>query len=128
MGRPQNLRSILSQNIRRNRTSLHLTQVKLAEYAKISVPHMLDIEYCKTWVSDNTLNKIARVLDVEAYELLIPEQPKEVKKPVKKKKKSIMRKASDLIYAKKRELTKKTGETLSDLVHDLITALEDIES
>jgi transcriptional regulator with XRE-family HTH domain len=65
------LRKILSKNIRTARENLHITQARLAEYAGISLPYLLDIEYCKTWVSDKTLTNIARALNVEAYELLI---------------------------------------------------------
>lgn len=65
------LRKILSKNIRTARGNLRITQAQLAEYAGISLPYLLDIEYCKTWVSDKTLTNIARALNVEAYELLI---------------------------------------------------------
>jgi transcriptional regulator with XRE-family HTH domain len=65
------LRKILSENIRTARENLRITQARLAEYAGISLPYLLDIEYCKTWVSDKTLTNIARALNLEAYELLI---------------------------------------------------------
>jgi transcriptional regulator with XRE-family HTH domain len=66
------LRKILSINIRAARENLHITQARLAEYADISLPYMANIEYCKTWVSDKTLMRIARALNMEAYELLRP--------------------------------------------------------
>ena len=56
------LRQILSQNIRKFRKDLHLTQERLAENADISLPYLSDIEHCKTWVSDKTLIKLARRL------------------------------------------------------------------
>ncbi|MDR1148176.1 MAG: helix-turn-helix transcriptional regulator [Spirochaetaceae bacterium] len=65
------LRKILSKNIRTAREDLRITQVRLAEYAGISLPYLLDIEHCKTWVSDKTLTNIAKALNVEAYELLV---------------------------------------------------------
>jgi transcriptional regulator with XRE-family HTH domain len=69
----RDLRKILSQNIKTAREALHLIQTKLAESADISVPYMADIEHCKTWVSDKTLINIAKALNMEAYQLLIPE-------------------------------------------------------
>jgi transcriptional regulator with XRE-family HTH domain len=65
------LRKILSNNIRTARKNLRITQARLAEYAGISLSYLLDIEYCKTWVSDKTLTDIAKALNIEVYELLI---------------------------------------------------------
>jgi transcriptional regulator with XRE-family HTH domain len=66
------LRAILSQNIKNARESLHITQEKLAEYAGLSLSSIVDIERRRTWVSDKTLLNIARALNMEAYQLLIP--------------------------------------------------------
>jgi transcriptional regulator with XRE-family HTH domain len=68
----QDLRLILSRNIRAARGGLHLSQAKLAEYSGISLPHLIDIEHCKTWVSDKTLKNIALTLNMEVYQLFIP--------------------------------------------------------
>jgi transcriptional regulator with XRE-family HTH domain len=68
----QDLRLILSQNIRAARAVLRLSQAKLAECSGISLPHLIDIEHCKTWVSDKTLKNIALTLNMEVYQLLIP--------------------------------------------------------
>jgi len=38
-----------------------------------------DIEYCKSWVSEKTLSKIAYAINLEPYELLIPEE--KIEKP-----------------------------------------------
>jgi transcriptional regulator with XRE-family HTH domain len=69
------LRGILSRNIKKARGTLHITQEKLAEYADLSLSSIIDIERCRTWVSDKTLLNIARALNMEAYQLLTP--PKE---------------------------------------------------
>jgi transcriptional regulator with XRE-family HTH domain len=66
------LRQILSANIRAARKRRHLTQTQLALYADLSLSYMTDIERCKTWVSDKTLEKIARALDTSPWELLRP--------------------------------------------------------
>ena len=42
-----------------------------------------DIEGCRTWVSDKTIVKIARALNIEAYQLLYPQTEAEKLFPVK---------------------------------------------
>jgi len=71
------LREILSYNIKIERKKLGLTQEKLAEIAELSAQTINDIEGCRMWVSDKTITKLARVLHVEAYQLLIPITPGE---------------------------------------------------
>jgi transcriptional regulator with XRE-family HTH domain len=118
VGKIRDLRKILSENIRKNRAALHISQAKLAESADISLSHMMDIEYCKTWVSDKTLSKIARALNVEAYELLMPESPKDGGQAGRNN--AAMRQTAGLINAKKRELRKKTGEAMDDLILEIV--------
>jgi len=73
----EKLREILSFNIKKERKKLGLTQEKLAEIADLSSQTINDIEGCRMWVSDKTMSKLARVLHVEAHQLLIAETPKE---------------------------------------------------
>jgi len=112
-----NLRIILAKNIRKARSSLHISQAKLAEAADISVPHMLDIEYCKSWVSDRTLNNIARALNMEAYELLVPEKDQKEKKP--RGKNDELQQTAVIINNRKKELRKRIGEAMDDLILDI---------
>lgn len=98
--------------------SLHISQAKLAESAGISVSHMLDIEYCKTWVSDKTLSKIAKALNIEEFKLLIPEKNR--KSAEFKGERAILQKTSELIKAKKRMLRKNMDNTLDDLILEIL--------
>jgi transcriptional regulator with XRE-family HTH domain len=66
----QELRSILSNNIKRCRVRDNLSQTTLAEKLDISTNFLSDIERCKAWVSPFTLVKLATALNVEPYELL----------------------------------------------------------
>ena len=68
----EQLRSILSDNIKIRRKQLNISQSKLAEIINMSSNYITDIENQKTWVSDSTLIKIASALGVEVYELLKP--------------------------------------------------------
>ena len=63
------LRGILSNNIKRCRSSKNLSQLALAEKLDISPNFLSDIERCKAWVSPNTLVKLASMLDIEPFEL-----------------------------------------------------------
>jgi len=67
------LRSVLSENIRRLRNRREWSQMKLAEKLGISTNFLSDIENCKVWVSSSTLAKLASALDVQVYELFKPE-------------------------------------------------------
>jgi transcriptional regulator with XRE-family HTH domain len=69
----KDLRTILSQNIRKFRGYRKLSQADFAEKIDISIPFLSDIENGKKWVSPATLLKIADALKIEAYELLKPE-------------------------------------------------------
>jgi transcriptional regulator with XRE-family HTH domain len=118
VGKLRDLRKILSENIRKNRATLHISQEKLAESADISMPHIQDIEYCKTWVSDKTLSQIAQALNVEAYELLIPE--KDEKREKSGSKNRALQHTAELIKVKRRFLRKKVDETMDDLILEII--------
>jgi len=69
----KDLRTILSQNIRRFRGYRKLSQADFAEKIDISIPFLSDIENGKKWVSPHTLIKIADTLDIDAYVLIKPE-------------------------------------------------------
>ena len=115
MRKSKDLRKILSQNIRNARNSLHISQAKLAESADLSVPHIVDIEHCKTWVSDKTLNNIAKALNLEAYELLMPEK---TEKTIDEN--QVLQRIADIIKAKKTVMRQKTGEIIDDLMLEIV--------
>ena len=69
----QELRELLSVNIKRFRSRRGWSQAKLAEKLDISTNFLSDIETQKGWVSPLTLVKLAAALDIEVYELFKPE-------------------------------------------------------
>ena len=115
VGKSKDLRKILSQNIRNARGLLHISQAKLAESAGLSVSHIVDIEYCKTWVSDIALNNIAKALNLEAYELLLPEK---TEKNIDDD--QVLKRIADIVKRKKILLRQKSGEIIDDLMLDII--------
>jgi transcriptional regulator with XRE-family HTH domain len=66
-------RKLLAANIKVRRSELRLTQEKLAEQVSVSYQMIHDIEGCRTWVSDKTLQSLAIALEVDIYELLCPQ-------------------------------------------------------
>jgi transcriptional regulator with XRE-family HTH domain len=68
------LKNILKENIRKYRKRRNLSQFALASKIDISTNFLADIEAGNTWVSAQTLAKLAKAFDIEAYELLKPEK------------------------------------------------------
>jgi transcriptional regulator with XRE-family HTH domain len=67
----QELRGILSANIKRCRMRNNLSQLGLAEKLDISTNFLSEIECCKAWISPNTLVKLAAALNIEPHELFM---------------------------------------------------------
>jgi len=72
--KPEKIRRIFAQNIKKRREYLGLSQEKLAESAGLSVQTINTIEGCRMWVSDKTLSRLAKVLNVEIFQLFVPYQ------------------------------------------------------
>ena len=69
-----NLRNLFSQNIKRYRQRKGWSQAKLAEKMEISTNYLSDIETKRGWVSPFSLVKLANALEVEVYELFMPQE------------------------------------------------------
>lgn len=65
-------KKLLAQNIKTLRKKCGLSQEKLAEAAGLSVQSISDIEGCRTWVSDKTLEKLASAFDADVFLLFMP--------------------------------------------------------
>ena len=68
----ESVRKTLSLNMKRYRAVLGVSQEKLAGIAELSAQTINDIEGCRMWVSDKSMAKLARALQVEVYQLLLP--------------------------------------------------------
>jgi transcriptional regulator with XRE-family HTH domain len=73
---PNDLRRTLSQNIKKQRKIIGLTQEKLAEATELSYQTINDIEGCRMWVSDKTILKLAKALHIDPYQLFEPASAK----------------------------------------------------
>ncbi|MCL2443329.1 MAG: helix-turn-helix domain-containing protein [Treponema sp.] len=70
------LRQILAANIKEQRRILGISQEKLAEISGLSWQTINSIECLRTWVSDNTLETLARTFNIDTFQLLIPPEIK----------------------------------------------------
>ena len=109
------LRKILSSNLKAARQELRITQVKLAAAAGLSVSYIVDIEGCRTWVSDKTLRCIAEALNMEAYELLLPLKNSETTGQPENKDET-MQKTVEMVKAKQNLLRENVNKVLDDLI------------
>jgi transcriptional regulator with XRE-family HTH domain len=71
--KPEDVQKILSGNVKNQRNKLKLSQERLAEIAGLSVQTINDIEGGRKWVSAKTITKLSAALNVECFELLIPD-------------------------------------------------------
>jgi len=68
------IRTTLAKNVKNYRSALQYSQERLAEKAGLSVQTIKDIEGCRRWVSDNSLEKLAKALNIAEFKLLLPEK------------------------------------------------------
>jgi transcriptional regulator with XRE-family HTH domain len=66
------LRTILAENVKKRRKILGIAQEKLAEKTGLSWKMINTIECSKTWVSDKTLENLAKALQTDVWQLLFP--------------------------------------------------------
>ena len=70
--KPEKIRQILAQNIKEQRESLGMTQEELAETANLSVQTINTIEGCRMWISDKSITRLAKALNIEIFQLFMP--------------------------------------------------------
>ena len=70
----QALKDNLRSNIKKYRQRRNWSQFTLAAKINISTNFLADIEAGNTWVSAQTLAKLAQAFEIEAYELLKPQK------------------------------------------------------
>ena len=66
------LQELFSSNLKELRIRANLSQMKLAEKADLSVGYICDLESGRRWGTPETFSKLARALDINPFELLLP--------------------------------------------------------
>jgi transcriptional regulator with XRE-family HTH domain len=70
------IRETFAQNLKINRRKSGLSQEKLAEKADVSTHYIAILEIARSFPTSEVLERIARALDIEIYELfLVPHAP-----------------------------------------------------
>ena len=77
---PESIRTVFANNVKKYRNTLRYSQEKLAEKTKLSVQTIKDIESCRRWVSDSSLAKLAKALNIPEFQLFVPEKYENDKK------------------------------------------------
>ena len=67
-----NIKEIFAANLKENRRKKGLTQEKLAEKADVSLRYIAMLELGKSFPSGEMLEKLAQVLDIQAFQLFYP--------------------------------------------------------
>jgi transcriptional regulator with XRE-family HTH domain len=67
-----NIKEILAANLKENRRKKGLTQEKLAEMADISIRYLAMLELGNSFPSGEMLEKLAKALDIQAFQLFYP--------------------------------------------------------
>jgi len=70
----QALKNILRNNIKEFRHRRNWSQFALAAKINISTNFLADIEAGNTWISAQTMVKLAKAFEIEAFELLMPQK------------------------------------------------------
>lgn len=65
----EQVRTVLSTNLKKLRKRRGWSQMKLAEQADISTNYLSEIERCLKWPFPETLQNLAKALNVKVYEL-----------------------------------------------------------
>jgi transcriptional regulator with XRE-family HTH domain len=102
------LRGILSSNIKHYRGLRGWSQVKLAEQIGISTNFLADIETGKSWVSSQTLVKLANIFKIDVYELFVPQNT-----PNSETKRAVKSMINDLSVSFEQSLAKASKKYLS---------------
>jgi len=66
------IKEIFAENLKKNRREKGLTQEKLAEIADISLRYIAMLELGKSFPSGEMLEKLAKALDIQAFQLFYP--------------------------------------------------------
>jgi hypothetical protein len=80
------------------------------------MPHMTDIERCKTWISDKTLFSLARALNTEPYQLLAPQDEEKSELPGAEISNETLNFISNEVNSQKRVIKKFVEDKMDDLL------------
>jgi transcriptional regulator with XRE-family HTH domain len=74
------IREVLALNLRKHRDATGLSQEELAHRAKIDRTYISSLERCVYSASIDVVDRLAKALGVEAYDLLLPPSREAIRK------------------------------------------------
>jgi transcriptional regulator with XRE-family HTH domain len=106
------IRDVLAENLKKNRRLRGLTQEQLAEKAGISSHYVAMVETCKTFPKPEMLERFAKTLGIEPYQLfMVDNDPNE---PIERLQKNIITEMKHMT-ADIRQIVKETvRETINE--------------
>jgi transcriptional regulator with XRE-family HTH domain len=106
----EKIRRTLSKNLKKYRALAGVSQEKLADATELSDQLIRDIEGCRTWVSDKTVVKLARALNIEVYRLFFPELEADKLHPVRVSA-DVLRELKEAVFA---DMEKRFSEVVKE--------------
>jgi transcriptional regulator with XRE-family HTH domain len=108
-----NIRETFAKNLRENRRKCRLTQAQLAEKAEVSTHYIALIELARNIPKVETIERLAKVLNVEIYELFVaPLSPtvemKKLQESIIAELKDIVKESVDEAFEQERKRQKKS--------------------
>jgi len=107
-----NIRETFARNLRENRRKSGLTQAQLAEKAEVSTHYVALIELARNIPKVETIERLAKALNVETYELfIVPLSPamemKKIKESIIADLKDIVKESVDEAFEQERKRQKR---------------------
>jgi transcriptional regulator with XRE-family HTH domain len=107
-----NIRETFAKNLRESRRKCRLTQAQLAEKAEVSTHYIALIELARNIPKVETIERLAKVLNVEIYELFVaPLSPtvemKKLQESIIAELKDIVKESVDEAFEQERKKQKK---------------------
>lgn len=67
------IKNLFGFNLKRIRKQKNISQIELSEKVDLAFTFISDIENGKKWVSQETIEKLSKCLEVEVYQFFLPE-------------------------------------------------------
>ena len=74
------VRALLATNLKRARKNMNLSQLSLANQIEMAANFINSVEQGKKWISSETMQKLCDALNIQPYQLFLPEKAEVIEK------------------------------------------------
>jgi transcriptional regulator with XRE-family HTH domain len=106
------IRDVLAENLKKNRRLRRLTQEQLAEKANVSSHYVAMVETCKTFPKPEMLERFAKTLGIEPYQLFAVEN--DPNEPIERLHKKIVTEMKHMALDIKQTVKETVRETINE--------------